>query len=52
MRKTNIKELLKANLPQGVQELRRLPFNFWRYNLNDNTLFNNSDNEILKAKAL
>ena len=52
MRRTNIKELLKANEPEGVHELERLPFNYWRYNLNDNTLFSNGDKESIKAKAL
>ena len=42
MRKTNIDQLLKANLPQGVRELERLPFNYWRYNINDVSLYNDN----------
>ena len=48
MRKTNINTLLKANKPQGIKELSRLTKTFWRYNLNDVSLYNDN----IKAKAL
>ena len=48
MRKTNINTLLKANQPEGIKELIRIPNTYWRYNLNDVSLYNDNT----KAKAL